>query len=95
MTELLLDSLATWRAVRLLHRDDITEDLRNAAIAWTLHGHPKLRTLIGCVHCLGIWCAAFVLVLRYVPHGKVLRDLLAVAGLQSVLWELEPKATKA
>lgn len=94
MTDLLLDSLATWRLVRLLYRDDITEPPRQALIEWTLeHDRRKLRTLIQCPHCLGIWCAGLVLALRRVPGGRIVRDLLAVAGAQSILWELEPKAT--
>lgn len=95
MTELLLDAIAAWRIVRLIQRDEITEGPRNAYIEWTLgHGHRKLRYLISCPHCLGVWSAAFVLGLRRVPHGHVLRDLLAVAGGVSLWSELEPAATE-
>lgn len=96
MTELLLDALASWRIVRLLQKDEITEDPRNAFIEWTLKNrHRKLRYLIQCPHCLGVWSTAFVLLLRRAPYGHVLRDLLAVAGLVSVWAEVEDKATKA
>lgn len=95
MTELLLDALASWRIVRLIQKDEITEEPRRMFIGWTLKaGHRKLRYLIQCPHCLGIWSTAFVLLLRRVPGGHVLRDLLAVAGLMSVWAEIEPAATE-
>lgn len=91
VTEYLLDALATWRLVRLISRDDITEPVRSAFIDWTLRtDHRKLRTLIQCPHCLSIHCAAFVLALRWVPQGRKLRDLLAVSGAVSAFSEMEP-----
>lgn len=95
MTEYLLDALATWRLVRLISRDDITEPARSAFIDWTLRtDHRKLRTLIQCGHCLGIWCAALVLVVKHLPGGRRLRDLLALAGAVSAFTEMEPALTE-
>lgn len=93
--ELALDSAATWRLVRLLMRDEITEDIRTAFIEWTLRNdHRKLRYLAQCPHCLSPYCALFVLGLRRVRGGRALRNLLALAGVVSMLYEIEPKATE-
>lgn len=93
--DFLLDALASWRLVRLLQRDEITREPRMALTGWLLkNGWTKTRFLIQCPHCLGMWAAAFVLGLRRVPAGHVLRDLLAVAGLVSVFTELEPSLTE-
>lgn len=95
MLELVADSLAVWRLVRLLMRDEITKEARASLTGWTLkNGHTKLRYLIQCPHCIGIYAAVFVIALRYVRGGSIIRDGFAVAGLNSILWELEPKATQ-
>lgn len=95
MTDLFLDALAAWRIVRLAQRDELTASARNDLIGWTLdNDHPQLRYLIQCPHCLGVWASGFVLALRVVPHGRKLRNLLAVAGLVSIWAELEPAATE-
>lgn len=95
MTELLLDSLAAWRLVRLAQRDEITRVARNRITGWTIRrDHPQIRYLLSCVHCLGIHGAAFVLVVKHLPGGRGLRNLLAVAGAVSLWGEVEPKATE-
>lgn len=95
MTDLLLDALASWRLTRLLQRDEITRPARSRAIEWALaNHHPQLRYLITCGHCGSVWTTAFVLVAKRLPGGKVLRNLLAVAGAVSVFTELEPSLTE-
>ena len=95
MTDLLLDALASWRLTRLLQRDEITRLARNAVIEWTLdRDHPQLRYLAQCPHCLSVHASAVVLALRFVPGGRALRNLLAVAGLVSVFVEMEPALTE-
>lgn len=95
MTDLLLDALASWRLTRLLQRDEITRPARNRVIEWTLDGdHPQIRYLVSCPHCLSVWLTAFVLALRWVPGGRALRNLLAVAGAVSAFSEMEPALTE-
>lgn len=95
MNDLLLEAFASWRLVRLIQKDEITAPARTAIIGWTLdNDHPQLRYLLQCPHCIGVWTSAFVLLLRRVPGGHVLRDLLAVAGLVSIYSELEPALTE-
>lgn len=87
--DFVLDALATFRLVRLIHSDEITADLRTTAIGWTLrNGHTRARTLLTCVHCLGVWCAGAVLILRRVRGGHHARDLLALAGAASLAFDL-------
>lgn len=95
MLELVADSLATWRLVRLLHSDLIAAEIRASVIGWSLkNGHPYLRSLIQCRNCLGVWAAAIVLGLRAVKYGDRVRDLLAVAGASSLLFDLlDPSAS--
>lgn len=85
MIDLILGGLATWRLTRLLHSDEITAHARHNLIGWTLdNDHPQVRYLVTCAHCLGIWSALAVLLMR----RSKLRDLLAIAGVSSLLYDL-------
>lgn len=87
MTELVLDALAAWRVARLVTQDEITADLRERFIGWTLDGqHRRLRYLAQCSHCVGVWAALAMILLRGAGRpGRAVRDVLAVAGGASLL----------
>lgn len=88
--DLLLDGLATYRLARLLVKDEgpggIFLRLRVLVGAHDRGENGLALTNLGrafnCLHCLGVYAALAVLLLRPFP---ALRNLLAVAGLASVL----------
>lgn len=59
-----------------------------AEVAMDDPNHPKLVELASCVHCVGVWAALLVLVLRKLPGGRGLVRLLAVSGVHSAWAEL-------
>lgn len=90
MQDLILDGIACYRLTRLIHSDAIFDEHRAALTGWLLErGYRKTRYLLQCPYCLGIWSAAIVLALR----GSRLRDLLAVAGVSAVLYDLLEPST--
>ena len=90
MTDLLLNGLACWRLSRLITKDEITAHARTSLIEWTLdNDHPQIRYLATCNHCLSVWAAFAVLMMR----RSKLRDLLAVAAVSSIVYELLEPST--
>lgn len=59
-----------------------------AEVAMDDPNRPKMVELAACVHCVGVWAAVLVLVLRKVKGGRGLVRLLAVAGVHSAWAEL-------
>lgn len=50
--------------------------------------HPKVVELAACVHCVGVWAALAVLILRRLPAGRHLVRLLAISGVHTAWAEL-------
>lgn len=91
MTDLILNGLATWRLVKLMHSDQITADAREKIIGWTLErGYTRTRTLIQCPHCLAPYCATLLLCLQTIsPKGsKPIVKILALSGMVSLCYEM-------
>lgn len=85
MTDFILDALACHRLVRLIVKDEITNELRMSLIGWALkNGHTKFRYLITCPFCVGPYAAAVVLLLR----GGRVRDVLALAGASALVLDV-------
>lgn len=80
MIRLLEDVGATWRIVRLVRSDKVTQGLRDRARV--VDG--KLSQLIECPYCLGVWAATLVLLMRRLHLGWLVR-LLAVAAVAGEL----------
>lgn len=73
--------LATWRLVRLVRTDSITEEARSRLLLAAGFA-PKLRILtklIDCPYCLSVWAAGVVLLLRALRLHWLVRLLAASA----------------
>lgn len=85
---LLLDSLAVFRATRLIVEDEITAPIRDPLIEWLeANDHKKLSYLLGCPWCASIWAAAAVLLIRW-KAPKVwaqLRWALAMSAVSGII----------
>jgi hypothetical protein len=104
MTDLIVDGLATHRITRLVVEDKITEDFREAVFRRHHPSEHKLSYFLTCAHCVSVWAAAGVTVMRLVsetsdPRGSrvfrgtvaVLRYTLAVSGAVSLGHEVAGK----
>lgn len=87
----LLDALAAYRLQRLMGEDTITDPARSRLYLWTYDRPVPSRVgtfvteMLGCVHCRTVWAAMLIVAFRRVPGGRVLRDVLAVAGAASLV----------
>ena len=89
-------ALAAFRLACLIALDEgpagICVQLRAKAGAYNIGptGQPltNLERGISCPYCMGIYAAAFFIVLDFIPGVRYLTDLFAVAGLQSLLQSL-------
>lgn len=96
MIRLLRLALAAFRLASLIALDEgpasICVTLRAKAGAYDLGptGRPltNLGRGISCPYCVGIYAAAFFIVLEFIPGFRYLTDLFAVAGFQSLLQSL-------
>lgn len=93
MVDLLRLALAAYRLARLLVVDegpgDVFQRIRMAAGAYSYgpDGLPEtaLGRVLNCQHCTGVW-AALLLVVLHRLGATIVIDVLAVAGLQSVIF---------
>lgn len=93
MIRLIRLALATFRLAALIALDEgpamMFVKLRAKAGAYDVgpDGLPttNLGRGISCPYCVGIYAAAFFVVLELLPGTKYLTDFFAIAGLQSLL----------
>ncbi|MCA0983782.1 DUF1360 domain-containing protein [Halobacillus yeomjeoni] len=97
--ELLILGLASFRFTRLIVKDLIMEWLRKPFIKTKVELNDKgeqeqwleptgwIGEGLSCHWCVGVWSAGIMIFLYiFVPFGSLLVLLLAVAGLQSLLF---------
>lgn len=64
-SDVAVDAIATYRLVRLLQQDTITEKPRNWIMKQpVIARHPELATLLDCPWCLSVWIGFGVAILR-------------------------------
>ncbi|UOR13106.1 DUF1360 domain-containing protein [Halobacillus amylolyticus] len=98
--DLLMLIFASFRFTRLIVDDLILEWIRQPflKVVTTMdnNGHkeewlePKgmIGELISCQWCVGVWSALLMTaVYLFVPYGQVALLILAIAGLQSIIYE--------
>ena len=71
LLELLIDTLATYRLVKLIRHDKLTEPIRDKVLA--THGPPdrsKISYLINCPWCLSVYFGGAIAVGRQVWPGS-------------------------
>ena len=96
MTKIIRLALAAFRLAALIALDEgpamIFVKLRAKAGAYDIgpSGIPttNLGRGISCPYCMGMYAAAFFVVLEFIPGFRYLTDIFAVAGLQSLLQSL-------
>lgn len=90
ITNLIVDTLASYRLTRLILEDEITSDIREAAIdKLTDSGHHKLAYLLTCPHCISVYTSAATHGLRLIAPktAKYVNAALATAAVISVAYE--------
>ncbi|GGF15280.1 sporulation protein YjcA [Halobacillus andaensis] len=93
--ELFLIIFATFRVTKLIVQDVIFEPLRAPFFTIVQEGteewlEPKgvIGELVSCQWCVGVWASLFVIFLHlYVPYSELFILILAVAGIQSIIYE--------
>lgn len=84
--DFLLLVLATFRIIRLVTYDKITEFVRDYFASYDNSFAKTIKFLVNCVWCVGIWAALFCVAMYYfTPFGWIFLLLLAVSGLASFL----------
>ncbi|MFQ3543915.1 DUF1360 domain-containing protein [Halobacillus rhizosphaerae] len=99
--ELLVLSLASFRFTRLIVDDLIMEWLRKPFMKITSHTNERgeqeewiepngwIGEGLSCHWCVGVWSALLMLsIYIFIPYGYLLNILLAVAGIQSIIYGL-------
>lgn len=94
--DFILLSLATFRLIRLLVYDRVTQFVRDWFFEEPVLGMPprsgfkaSLRHLFGCPWCMGIWAGFFVAFVYYLaPFAWFFILVLAIAGAASILQSL-------
>lgn len=86
-------SLATFRLIRLVTYDDITDFIRDYLAKFSSGPRKILWHLLDCPWCSGIWMALVVMFLYFVsPFTWYLLLLLAISGvgsfIQIVIWKI-------
>lgn len=99
--EFFLLALATFRLIRLLVYDSVTQHIRDYLERQTSGIGRELALLINCPWCTGVWAGLFVGFLFFVsPLATFFILILALAGLgsfmQTVAWKigLDPRKEK-
>lgn len=93
---LVTDALATYRLVKLVREDKITEDLRERV--YSRYGDPsasKVSYLFTCPWCLSIYAGAFLSVSRIVAPRltDVVSRALALSATAGIMTEREESRT--
>lgn len=104
LTDLIVDTLATHRITRLVIDDKITEDFREKVFEKTPPSENKFAYFLTCPHCVSVWAAAGVTIMRltsqtggsrrsrvFTSTVAVLRYTLAVSGAISLGHEVAGK----
>lgn len=92
VVDLALDTLATYRLVKLVREDKITEDLREKI--YSRYGQPnehKVSYLTQCPHCLSIYAGALLVGGRMIfPRAtQATVRALALSALTGIMTERE------
>jgi hypothetical protein len=78
-----LSVLATWRLTALIAYE--SGPFRSLEALRRLLVRARLGRLVGCFHCVGVWIAAFVVVIVYRWEPLTVLMWLAVAGAVSII----------
>ena len=88
-------SLATFRVVRLITSDSITQPLRNVIENSNLEIVKYISRLISCPWCLSIWVAPAVMVFGFLNNLTVLiLFTLAISAIASLLINLSKRIVR-
>ena len=90
LMDIVVDLAASRRITRLITKDNITEPIREHSF---FHKHEKLRYLVNCPICVGVYTSAGVVLSSIVfPRAsKPIRYFLALAELQATVTEEETR----
>jgi hypothetical protein len=87
----LIDVAATYRLVRLIQVDSITEPARDSVATWLLkHDHHKINELLSCPWCLSPYVALGVTIARALSPRiwSIAARVLAFSATTGVITEL-------